>query len=122
MLAHLHRHDASHAMEVVGSGNSDGINLVAHLGEHFTEITELGGIRETLRHRIKHVGINIAKPDNLSTTLGGIQGIATSFSAHSDTSDLDFGVQILPADKGGHSKGAAAEERRFFEKLTAVGE
>lgn len=120
VLAHLHRHNAGHSVDVIRCGNSDTVDLIAHFGEHFAEIRVFLGVGERLGHGIEPLLVNIAETDDLSAAFRGIESITLSFACDTDTADLETGVEILAPNDGWGSKGGSSGEAGEFQKFATI--
>ena len=120
VLAHLHRHDAGHSVDVIRCGNSDAVDLIAHFGEHFPEIRVFLGIGEPLGHGIEPLLVNIAETDDLSAAFRGVESITLSFACDTDTADLETGVEILTPNDGWGSKCGSSGETGEFQKFATI--
>lgn len=102
VLAELHRADRTVGVHVVRGRNGNGIDLVSFFRKHFPEVLVDRRLGAELFHVQGALRIDIAKGDILLVVVGRHRlDVTETFSVGPDRSELQFGVQILPADNGG---------------------
>ena len=120
VLAHLHRHNPGHSVDVIRCRDGDTVDLIAHFREHLPKIRVFLGVGERLGHRIEPLLVNITETDDLSAAFRGIESITLSFACDTDTADLETGVEILTPNDGWGSKCGSSGETGEFQKFATI--
>src|SRR6185503_17793795 len=103
VLAELHRGACDDAVAVVGGGDGDGVDLVAHLVEHFAKIFEGFGVGVLLGRELEVVGIDVAQGDDLAAGLGRVFNVGGALAGAADGGDAD--LLVGAGDLGGDDVG-----------------
>ena len=89
VFAHAHGQKARGSVAVIRSRNRDGINLVAHLGEHFPVVDKLLGVGISSSCFLESFLIDIADGDHVSV-VAGISRVARTFAFNADRREVDL--------------------------------
>ena len=109
-------------MRIVRSRNSDRIDLIAHIVEHFAVIAKRTSIWKFLLSLRNLSRIDIAKCYNIF--VGHLRQISSALTwADSDKRNVKLVVRRLsglPNRKSRHDKSTSRKKRRGFQKLAAI--
>jgi len=92
MLAHAHRLVGGDGVAVIGRADRDGVDLIAHLVEHFAEVMKLLRAREAGGAGREVLVVNVADGDHIAV-LARVFGIARALARDADRRELNFLVR-----------------------------
>ena len=118
VLFGLHGHDACHAVDVVGGGNGDAVDLVVHLLEHDAEVLVVLRLGMALFDFVDVVGVDVAEGHEVAAAFGDFPDVGCALSAHSNSGDAGAFVKVLSADDGGEPEDGAGAEAGGAEEFT----
>src|SRR5204862_3730056 len=102
-LAHPHAGCRDNGVAMVGRADGEGVDLVAHLREHFAEVEELLSFRPTDAGRGQALLVNIADGYHVAGSASVLR-VAAPFARYANARELDFFVC-----RAAFSAGRAAE-------------
>ncbi len=112
VLAHLQCHDRREGVDMVRSGDDDGVNRVTHLVKHLAEVLVLLRLRETPEGSPCPSRIDIAQGDDV--LLLELPDVAPSLTADADARDVESrarrrGAVESQCGAGDHVKGGGRQ-------------
>ncbi len=105
MFTQGHGADGREAVVMVGRGNGDGINVLAHRVEHLAVILELPGVHgfigKLFGFFVERGLIHVADGDDVGAASGGFAAVAVTFSTDADAGDVD---PVICAEHAAHER------------------
>ncbi len=120
VLADLDRHHGGDGVGVIGRGDGDGVDLLAHLVEHLAEVGELSGLGVLGGFGVEALLVDVADGDEVGV-LGGLLAVAVAFAADADAGEVDplvggfAGKFVGPGLAAGNPNAGAGEYCSFKE-------
>lgn len=121
MFAELHGHRGGGRVDVIGRGDNDGIEALAHVFDELAVIAVLLGLRIFLAAFGECVFVHVAEGHDVAASLGGFVGVTRAFATGADDGDVEFAVEVLSAQQGGTGhRGEAGGQQRALKEAAAV--
>ena len=121
MLAHSHAGCRDNCVAMVGRADGEGVDLVAHLREHFAEVEELLSFRPTDAGRGQALLVNIADCYHVAGSASVLR-VAAPFARYADAGELDFlvGGPALAWGDAAERPISGPDGRGGLEKATSI--
>src|SRR5262249_50211439 len=120
VLLELDGHHAGRGVRVVGSGDGDGVDGLAHLVEQLAEVGELRRLGEGLGHGIEPALVDVADGDDIAD-VAGVLGVALALAADADAGDVQLVLLLVLVGESAGDPPAEAGDGGRLQELTAIG-